>query len=107
MSEPSNLASVAPNVGQTPEELVPYPKPARPSLPPPSAELARQVANKASSGRMSVAAAFTDKVPPWSRATIADGGAVSGELSPQRFWAIRFAGAGTVGRLTVQRGCAK
>src|SRR5579864_2003786 len=107
MSVPSRSAKDAPNPGQTPETFTPYPRPARPSLPPPSAELARQVANNASSGRMSVAAAFTETVPVTKRELTADGGVESDELSPQSVVLIAFPGAGNVLTFMVQCGWAK
>src|ERR1039457_6452877 len=94
MSAPSRSASGFPNFGQTPEVFTPYPRPASPSVPPPSFEFARQVANSAPSGRMSVAAAFTSREPLVKSAVAAAGGVESEELSPQRLDAIRFAAAG-------------
>src|ERR1700733_8428175 len=99
MSLPSKSAKVAPKAGQTPAALAPYPRPARESTPPPSFEFARQVANNASSGRMSVAAAFTNSVPLVNSAAIDDGKAVSDDLSPHSVELMRLPGAGIVGIL--------
>src|SRR5258707_9384697 len=83
MSVPARVASAAPKLGQTPEAFTPYPRPASPALPPPRVEFARHCANSPSSGRASVAAAFTNKVPLVKRALTAAGGVESEELSPQ------------------------
>src|SRR5271154_1167442 len=112
MSLPSRFASAAPNAGQTPGLLlVLYPKPASPSdagAALPSFELLRHVAYRASSGRMSVAAALTDTgLPPVNRPLTDAGGVVSEELSPHRVELIRLPGAGKVVMLMVQWGCAK
>src|ERR1019366_7559280 len=79
ISVPSRFARAAPKAGQTPEVLMPYPRPASPSVPPPSFEFARHVANRASSGRMSVAAVFTSVLPLVNRALTAGGGVESEE----------------------------
>src|SRR5579871_5289638 len=104
ISDPSRFASGFPKVGQTPELFEPYPRPARPSVPPPSFEFARQVANSASPGRMSVAAALTSRDPEVNRLETAGGGVESEELSPQRLEAIRLPGVGKVVMLTLQWG---
>src|SRR5260370_31348263 len=92
MSAPSRFARAAPNAGQTPEVLTPYPRPARASVPPPNFEFARHWANNPSSGRMSVAAAFTSEVPLVNRALTVAGGVESEEVSPQIEEGITLAG---------------
>src|SRR5258707_13290767 len=107
MSVPSRFARAAANYGQTPELLTPYPRPARASVPPPNFEFARHWANNPSSGRMSVAAVFTSRVPLVNRALTVAGGVESEELSPQIAEVIRLAGTGNELMFTLQRGWAK
>src|SRR5258707_1689418 len=94
MSVPARFASAAPKLGQTPEAFTPYPRPASPSLPPPSVEFARHCANSPSSGRMSVAAVFTNKVPLGNRAPTAPGGVQPEDLLPPTREVIWFQGTG-------------
>src|SRR5712671_5272592 len=107
MSVPSRFARAAPNAGQVPEVLTPYPRPARASVPPPNFEFARHWANNPSSGRMSVAAVFTSKVPLVNRALTVAGGVESEELSPQSEELTRLAGTGKELMFTLQCGWAK
>src|SRR4029077_3636460 len=104
MAVPTRLASEAPNAGHVPEALTPYPRPARPSVPPPSAEFERHWANSPSSGRMSVAATLTVAPAPVKTSCTPDGGKVSAELSPQSLGLIRLPTPGKVTTLSVQRG---
>src|SRR5437588_934706 len=104
ISVPSRCARSAPKTGQTPDALTPYPRPARPSEPPPRVEFARHCANNPSSGRMSVAAAVTNKFPVVNRLATFAGSAESTELSPKRLAAIRLPGAGTALMFTKQWG---